>query len=266
MKANPLTAEATVTHKPMNPTERSARFPARVALTALALIAVAATHAQNPAAITPEKLPAAAEPKLTVIVDLVDGSRVMGVPGIAELKVDSQLGKLKLPIRNVAKVVFKPDAGHTTAEVTLTNGDLLKGVVEPAILDLEAVWGKVAIGSQHVRTLTIQDAAAATPAVEVRPENQSVEEQLQAQGKRWEQTPGEIAVGVYVQDILEGRLGQPEGRGAIGKVLSIVKGDDGTPAAMVDFGGGYTAGIYLSELALLKVVPGVSLKSPDAKE
>jgi hypothetical protein len=41
----------------------------------------------------------------------------------------------------------------------------------------------------------------------------SVEGQLRAQGKRWVQTTGEITERACVQDILEGRLGQPEGRG-----------------------------------------------------
>ena len=82
----------------------------------------------------------------------------------------------------------------------------------------------------------------------------SVEGQLRSQGKRWVQTAGEIAVGAYVQDILEGRLGQPKGRGAIGKVASISTGNNDVPGAMVDFGRGYSIGINLSELTLVNVV------------
>ncbi len=83
----------------------------------------------------------------------------------------------------------------------------------------------------------------------------SVEGQLRSQGKRWVQTPGEITVGAYVQDILEGRLGQPKGRGAIGKVISISTGNNDVQAAVVDFGRGYSPGINLSELTLVRVVP-----------
>ena len=82
----------------------------------------------------------------------------------------------------------------------------------------------------------------------------SVEGQLRSQGKRWVQTTGEITVGAYVQDTLEGRLGQPKGRGAIGKVVSVSTRDNGVQAAVVDFGRGYSPGINLSELSLVSVV------------
>jgi len=83
----------------------------------------------------------------------------------------------------------------------------------------------------------------------------SVEGQLRAQGKRWVQTTGQITVGAYVQDTLEGRLGQPKGRGAVGKVVSISTGNDDVQVAVVDFGRGYSPGISLSELIPVSVVP-----------
>ena len=82
----------------------------------------------------------------------------------------------------------------------------------------------------------------------------SVEGQLRSQGKHWVRTPGEITVGAYVQDILEGRLDQPKGRGAIGRVTSVSTGDHGAPLAIVDFGRGYSPGINLSELSLVNFV------------
>ena len=82
----------------------------------------------------------------------------------------------------------------------------------------------------------------------------SVEGQLRSRGKHWVRAAGEITVGAYVQDILEGRLGQPKGRGAIGKVVSLSTGDNGQQVAMVDFGRGYSVGINLSELTLVSVV------------
>jgi hypothetical protein len=84
---------------------------------------------------------------------------------------------------------------------------------------------------------------------------ESVEGQLRSQGKRWVRTQGPITVGAYVQDILEGRFGQPKGRGAIGKVTLISRGENGVEAAMVDFGGGNAAGINLSELSRVELVP-----------
>ncbi len=81
----------------------------------------------------------------------------------------------------------------------------------------------------------------------------SVEGKLRAQGKHWLKTPGDITVGSYVQDTLEGRTGQPQGRGAIGKVVALGSDGNGAQGASVDFGRGYVAGIHLSELSLVTV-------------
>jgi hypothetical protein len=83
----------------------------------------------------------------------------------------------------------------------------------------------------------------------------SLEAKLKAQGKRWKPVEGDITIGAYVQDILEGRLDQPAGRGAVGKVLALDEGSDSVVAAKVDFGRGYSASIRLSELSLIKVMP-----------
>ena len=45
----------------------------------------------------------------------------------------------------------------------------------------------------------------------------SVQGQLQSQGKQWVRSTGEITVGAYVQDLLEGRLDQPKGRAPLGR-------------------------------------------------
>jgi hypothetical protein len=72
-------------------------------------------------------------------------------------------------------------------------------------------------------------------------------------GKQWSRIPGQITVGAYVQDKYEGRMNQPEGRGAIGKVVSVTQGERGHLFALVDFGRGYRVGIYFGELALVDV-------------
>lgn len=101
-------------------------------------------------------------------------------------------------------------------------------------------------GPEEVTTWTSEQVAAAD----------SVEGQLRSQKKHWAQTTGEITAGAYVQDILEPRMNQPKGRGAIGKVLSVSTGDTGVEAAKVDFGRGYSVGINLSELSLVEIVSG----------
>jgi hypothetical protein len=92
----------------------------------------------------------------------------------------------------------------------------------------------------------------------------SVEGQLRSGGKRWERTRGEISVGSYVEDVLQGRLEQPAGRGAIGKVVSIYVDEQGRAVAKVDFGRGWVVGIFPSELALVRVVPAPVPAAGDA--
>jgi hypothetical protein len=84
----------------------------------------------------------------------------------------------------------------------------------------------------------------------------SIEGKLRAEGKRWVRTSGEITVGSYVLDTYEGRMNQPPGRGAIGKVVFVSAAiDPGPPGAMVDFGRGYEAGFHLTELSLVQIIP-----------
>jgi hypothetical protein len=83
----------------------------------------------------------------------------------------------------------------------------------------------------------------------------SIEEKLRSQGKHWVPTGEEITVGSYVLDHYEGRLNQPIGRGAIGKVIAVSE-DNGQPrAATVDFGRGFVVGVLFSELTPVQITP-----------
>jgi hypothetical protein len=83
----------------------------------------------------------------------------------------------------------------------------------------------------------------------------SVEGQLRSHGKRWVRSNEPITIGSYVEDILDPRLNQPTGRGAVGKVLAISPPNGGPVAADVDFGRGYVTGIDVRELAAVTVLP-----------
>jgi hypothetical protein len=85
------------------------------------------------------------------------------------------------------------------------------------------------------------------------PAPDSVEGQLRAKGKRWERTNEPIKKGAYVQDILEGRLDQPVGRGALGKVVEV-KEENGHKAAIVEFQRGYKVPIQFSELTAVRII------------
>jgi hypothetical protein len=82
----------------------------------------------------------------------------------------------------------------------------------------------------------------------------SVEGQLRAAGRHWERTEGQPLAGGYVQDILQGRMNQPKGRGSIGKVVFVNGNDGGSASATVDFGQGFIVGIACSELAPIRFI------------
>jgi hypothetical protein len=82
----------------------------------------------------------------------------------------------------------------------------------------------------------------------------SVEGRLRSEGKSWQRTTGPIWVGSYVQDILAGRLDQPNGRGVIAKVLSTGE-YIGMEHAWVDFGRDCIEHIRTSELSPIRIVP-----------
>ena len=84
----------------------------------------------------------------------------------------------------------------------------------------------------------------------------SIEYSINTNGFTWFQTSDPITVGTYVQDLLTDRLGQPDGRGAIGIVTATgFDADYGVMAATVDFGRDYSAGIVFPELSAIQVVP-----------
>jgi hypothetical protein len=90
------------------------------------------------------------------IVELTDGSRVVGTPAIAALRLVSPLGRIDVPLRSIQQVIFQAD--RETAVVSLANGDRLSGVVDLATFDLIAEWGNLAIPLHHLRSLTIGNA------------------------------------------------------------------------------------------------------------
>ena len=84
----------------------------------------------------------------------------------------------------------------------------------------------------------------------------SVEYSLTTNNLKWFQTSDPITIGTYVEDVLSGRLGQPDGRGNIGIVTETgFDVDYNEMAAIVDFGRNYSVGIVFSELSAVQIVP-----------
>jgi hypothetical protein len=80
----------------------------------------------------------------------------------------------------------------------------------------------------------------------------SMEGQLRSEGKSWVRSQGPIEAGNYVQDLLQGRLDQPAGRGIIAKVLTVDQ-YIGMEHAWVDFGRSCIEHIRASELCPVRI-------------
>jgi hypothetical protein len=124
-------------------------------------------------------------------------------------------------------------------------------VVSISTEDNDRPTALVDFGRGYTRTINLRELAPVSDVVAA----DSAEGSLWAQGNQWVPATGEIGVGAWVEDRLDGRHDQPEGRGAIGKVISISPGDNQRPVAVVDFGRGHTVGINVSEISPVSVVP-----------
>jgi len=88
-----------------------------------------------------------------LVLELTDGSRVIGTPQITSLPVQTDFAKVDVPLERVRSVKLAAD--HGTANITLTNGDRLQGRLALPPLALETVFGKVTVPVAVIRGLSV---------------------------------------------------------------------------------------------------------------
>jgi len=84
-----------------------------------------------------------AELGLYFSLDLVDGSRVIGVPSIKSISVQTSYAKMDIPLRRIAGI--RIDDNHETASIDLRNGDKLTGVLTLEPLELDTIFGVISV-------------------------------------------------------------------------------------------------------------------------
>jgi len=94
-------------------------------------------------------------------LDLADGSRVIGVPAVEAVPIETAYAKFNIPLKQILSI--KMDADHETAALELRNGDKLKGALGLEAVKLETIFGKVTIGREHVREVRVVLAGRALP-------------------------------------------------------------------------------------------------------
>jgi hypothetical protein len=101
---------------------------------------------------------------LTLTIGLVDGSHIIGVPGIKSVPVQTDYARMDIPLRQIVAIEVNED--HETASVNLHNGDKLKGTLSLGRIELVTVFGKVSVGIEHITTLRVTLGGRALPAGE----------------------------------------------------------------------------------------------------
>jgi hypothetical protein len=139
---------------------RSATTPISLPLVALLCATVGGAPITSHAAAS---MDAAAQTNVTLrlVVDLLDGSRVIGTPAIASVPVQTSYARMELPLKQIQTLKIGED--HETATFDLRNGDKLKGAITLAPLKLQTSFGPVAIGIEHLRELRVLLSGGALP-------------------------------------------------------------------------------------------------------
>jgi hypothetical protein len=88
---------------------------------------------------------------LRLAVDLVDGSRVIGVPSKKVIRVRADFAELTIPFSHIDFVTWKSD--HENVTVRFQNGDVLSGGIVPEEINLKTLFGPVTISMDYIKTV-----------------------------------------------------------------------------------------------------------------
>ena len=97
-----------------------------------------------------------AKPRLTL--ELLDGSRVIGVPTIRAVPVETPYARINVPLERILSI--RLNEKQKTAAFELQNGDRLKGVMDLGPIDLETVFGKVSIATELIQSIGVTSGGA----------------------------------------------------------------------------------------------------------
>jgi hypothetical protein len=95
-------------------------------------------------------------------LDLTDGSRVIGIPTVVELRLRTSLGGLVVPLKAARHFRVRDDRESVT--FTFRNEDVLTGVPDIDEIVLATVFGRAAVPLRHVMRVRVARLGAAAPA------------------------------------------------------------------------------------------------------
>jgi hypothetical protein len=93
------------------------------------------------------------EPPLRLVVDLVEGSRLIGVPSLASIPVQTPYAKLEIALSQLQAIRWEPD--RATVVLEMNNGDKVKGAIPLKALEIQGVFGKVLVAAEYIAKIGI---------------------------------------------------------------------------------------------------------------
>ena len=100
--------------------------------------------------------------KLRLILELSDGSRIVGIPTMSSIPLQTPYAKLDVPLAQAAIITIAPD--HEAASIDLQSGDRITGVLNLGMIQLETAFGMVSIGIEHIRECRVAVGGGILPA------------------------------------------------------------------------------------------------------
>ncbi len=84
---------------------------------------------------------------------LADGSRIIGIPEITSITIQTSYAKMDIALKDVRSIAVENDREMAIFE--MKNGDRLKGALILKTLDIKTVFGKVAIGTEQINKISV---------------------------------------------------------------------------------------------------------------
>jgi len=92
------------------------------------------------------------ETQVQIICDLKDGSRIVGVPALSVLPIDTMLGHLEVPLNQTTSLQFQTGS----VSIKLRNGDQLTGKSSLESFMIDAAFGEVNIPIEAIKMIRLQ--------------------------------------------------------------------------------------------------------------
>jgi hypothetical protein len=122
-------------------------------LVAALLFAPGQPEAGDSARVAPCQAARAEGTPLRLELDLKDGSRIVGAPRFESVSLQTPYARMDAPLAQIATI--RMGESHETAAVEMRNGDQLNGVMDRKPIEMETVFGKVTVGVEHIRQISV---------------------------------------------------------------------------------------------------------------